>query len=617
MSLCDQYKYEPLPSSAHVRLLTINPGAGRDVLSGSIEMVELASQELDSFEAISYAWGTGEKDQSILIDGRPLPITTSLSEALLQTRLPEGPRTVWADSICINQVDIAEKGQQVSAMGRIYKASRRTLICLGLQPHNEDKARGVAALISDVEAMIRAIMQDPDFKYECDAFPWPTENEPLVVDARWLSAWQVLVRHPWFERGWVVQEAALGSDALIHWAGAQIEWMSLLRVDNWLYYRAIPSARPEQEQPSDIDSLHSDNFHLRRRKEAKTFVSEYLDSSIQSPTTLSILQHARKMKLTDPRDRIYAFMALQTADGVMARLSLQPDYGRPHQEVFHQFAVRYLEETSDLDLLTHVDHDEGGLSDLRGVPSWVPQWANGANVSPYHVHDDSCQAFPLPNERLQMESVMDGSKLRLRGVCVGVVRYASRRVVKNSRDPSAEVLALWREARAEMAKHEGPFRERMGFAFLDAVSLGRHRGELSEWEEAKREFAQYLELKNAAEQSRWPEQDPKIYRHAHRVSALATKRLENRRLIVVEQGFVGVTSAAARRGDLCASVNGLCSPLILRSISDKPDHYLLVGNAYVVRGTRVVDGMVQTLRLDKDREDWVGEYLPAKNLVLE
>lgn len=480
VSRCNQYKYEPLPSSTHVRLLTINPGAGRDVLSGSVKVVDLDAQELDSFEAISYAWGTGDKDQSILIDGRPLPITTSLKEALLQARLPERPRTVWADSICINQVDIAEKGQQVSAMGRIYQASRRTLICLGLEAHNEDKARDVAALIGDVEAMIGAVMREPDFKYECDAFPWPAENDPLVVDARWLSAWEVLIRHPWFERGWVVQEAALGSDALIHWAGVHIEWMSLLKADNWLYYRAIPSARPEQEQPSDIDSLHSDNFHLRRRKEAKTFVSEYLDSSIQSPTTLSILQHARKMKLTDPRDRIYAFMALETADGAMARLNLQPDYGRPHQEVFQQFAVRYLEETSDLDILTHVDHDDGDLSDLRGVPSWVPQWANGTNVSPYHVHDSSCQGFGLPKEPHQVETVINCFKLRLRGMSIGVVQYASRRVVKNLQDPSAELLALWREVRAETVKHEGPFREGMGFAFLDAVSLGRHRGEYSE-----------------------------------------------------------------------------------------------------------------------------------------
>lgn len=221
------YNYEPLPNKTHIRLLIVNPGTGEDDLSGSMKTVDLDAAGMDSFDAISYTWGSDEKDQFILIDGRSLSITTSLKETLLQTRLPDRPRTLWADSICINEDDIVEKGYQVSAMGRIYKASTRTLICLGLEPHNEYKAVKAAALINEVDLMIEATIRDPAFKFECDAFPWPSENEPLVVDSRWLSAWEFLVCHPWFERGWVVQEVALGSDALIYWAGARMEWMSV------------------------------------------------------------------------------------------------------------------------------------------------------------------------------------------------------------------------------------------------------------------------------------------------------------------------------------------------------------------------------------------------------
>lgn len=392
--------------------------------------------------------------------------------------------------------------------------------------------------------------------------------------------------------------------------------MSLLRVDNWLYYRAIPSARPGQQQPSDIDSLHSDNFHLRRHEEAKTFVSEYLDSSIQAPNTLSILQHARKMKLTDPRDRIYAFMALETADGAMARLNLQPDYARPHKEVFHEFAVKYLEATSDLDILSHVDHDDHDLASLHGVPSWVPCWDNGANVSPYHVHDSSCQPFATANHPLEVTDIMDGPELRLKGVFIGPIHFASSRIVKDLGDPVAEVLALWRQVTAEASHRSGPFRKHLGFAFLDAISLGRHRGELAQWEDSKREFAQYLELHSEVGGLPQTAPDPRTRRHAHRISQLALNRMENRRVVVLEQGFIGVTSAAARKGDLCALVNGVCSPIILRSVSDHPGHYALVGNAYILRGTRVVDGVVYPLRMDRDHTDWIREYLPIRDLLL-
>ena len=192
------YEYKALPSKTHIRLLIISPGTGDDALQGSIGMVDLETLALDLFEAISYTWGPGRRDQSILIDGKSLQITKSMREALLQTRLPDRCRTLWADSICINQDDIIEKSQQVSLMGRIYKASRRTLICLRLEPHNKQKARDVVALMNEVEIMINTVMRDPAFKYEYDSFPWPSENDPLVVDSRWLSAWEFLVCHPWF-----------------------------------------------------------------------------------------------------------------------------------------------------------------------------------------------------------------------------------------------------------------------------------------------------------------------------------------------------------------------------------------------------------------------------------
>ncbi|KAJ0115139.1 hypothetical protein J7T55_001548 [Diaporthe amygdali] len=576
ISLNGLYEYEPLPSKTHTRLLILSHGTGEDILIGNIKTVDLDASDLDSFEAISYVWGSDEKEQSILIDGRPLPITNSLREALLQTRLPEKPRTLWADSICINQDDTIEKGHQVFAMGRIYKASRRTLICLGLEPHHAEKAREAAALINEVAAMIEDILRDLAFTDEYDTFPWPSEDDPLVVDTRWLSAREFLVRHLWFEP---------------------------------------PSRRSELEPLTDIRALHSNNFNLRRREEARAFVDQSLESNNQASTTLSLLQNARRMKLTDPRDRIYAFMALETRDGVMAGLNLQPDYARPHQEVFYEFAVRYLERTSDLKILTHVDHEEEGLNRLSGVPSWVPQWDNGANAAPLHSHD-FCEPFFFSNQQPGITNIIDGSELRLRGVLVGPVRYASRRIVKNLDDPTAEVLTLWWEVMAEMIKGSGPLKEHLALAFIDAICVGRFRGEEAAWKEAEKGLARYLELNKDADQLQKSLQDPRIYQDAHRVLLLAIDRSDNRRVVVLQQGFIGVTSAAARQGDLCAFISGLCCPLILRPVSGKADHYMLVGNAYVVRGTFVADGEVSTLRLHEDHEDWIEEYLPAQNIIL-
>lgn len=273
-----------------------------------------------------------------------------------------------------------------------------------------------------------------------------------------------------------------------------------------------------------------------------------------------------------------------------------------------------------MDLLIHTDHDDNGLSNIGRVPSWVPQWNNGANVSPLHIHDNSCKRLRLDDHTHRPEStnIVHGHQLRLRGVFIKVVQYASRRVANDQNYPSEQLLGLWREVKAENTQHLESFSNHLGFALLDAVSLGRPRGELAQWDAAKREFAQCLEVDNetAVALSRRSTQECRLNRHANRISLLAIDRLGNRRIIVLGQGFLGVTLAAARQGDLCALVDGVCSPLVLRPVPGRLNHYILVGNAYILRGTHVVDGVARTLRSDKDCKDWIGEYMPAKNIIL-
>ena len=62
------------------------------------------------YEAISYVWGSNKRDQPILIDGKTLLITANLLDALGQVRLPDRPRVLWTDCICINQDNDLEKG---------------------------------------------------------------------------------------------------------------------------------------------------------------------------------------------------------------------------------------------------------------------------------------------------------------------------------------------------------------------------------------------------------------------------------------------------------------------------------------------------------------------------
>jgi len=61
-------------------------------------------------------------------------VTRNLHAALNRLRLPDKPRTLWVDAICIDQADVVEKGHQVALMGEIYSKTTRGIIFLGEEP---------------------------------------------------------------------------------------------------------------------------------------------------------------------------------------------------------------------------------------------------------------------------------------------------------------------------------------------------------------------------------------------------------------------------------------------------------------------------------------------------
>jgi hypothetical protein len=69
----------------------------------------------------------------ILLNGHVFNLTTNLEFALRHLRLEERERTFWINAICINQLHVEERNQQVRFMGEFYKAAQQTTIWLGLE----------------------------------------------------------------------------------------------------------------------------------------------------------------------------------------------------------------------------------------------------------------------------------------------------------------------------------------------------------------------------------------------------------------------------------------------------------------------------------------------------
>lgn len=625
------FRYEELPSGDdYIRRLILEPGEGDAPLVGRLEHIKLRDAgALSPFKAISYVWGSSIKDQTITLDGERLGITTSLRNSLSQARHVHTAVALWADGICINQDDDEEKNRQVVLMGRIYESSLCTLVCLGPGLSVEDRqcASDLAGLIAEVETEMKAVFEEPNFSWDCDSFPFPFPDDPFLHDHRW-TKWERLLEQPWFERGWVVQEVAFAPNALVLWAGEAISWVSVLRVDYWLMYRAKP-VMISFDLPLLSDVLYLGPYNTQHPDEARTFWPEHLLHCIKPNSLLELLDTARQTQLTDQKDRIYAFMALETLDNAMP--AVQPNYRKDvsYLDVYKDFAIKYLEKTSDLDILRFVvnEAEENSTSSVAAaearmgtIPSWVPRWDCGRDVP--QMGDRGFRRIrgvqgEHGNSRGFSISVMDGNTvLRVKGIVFDSVKYVSE-VIDAHRGASeravTQIVSLWRDLSQQSGKYPGPHHSISSLAFLGALSLGLYDGDQEEFFQDLQNFARYLHSDQPSHPVDSHAQDPA----AQRTSLIVSDVSKTRRFVLLGRGYYGVGPETTCEGDLCAIIFGTRTPFILRRVPSKPDQYSVVGTACVMsKKLREDSGTPYNLAEKESCDDWKDWNLQTEDIML-
>ncbi|KAG6357591.1 hypothetical protein INS49_013468 [Diaporthe citri] len=602
--MTNKYAYRSLPDEYSIRVLNLEPGKDDDQLSGALEVIHLHSpnpaSDSDpsadssttrvtrwtpdkSYEAISYVWGSKKKDHAILLNGKTHQITANLSDALYQCRQTDQSRVLWADSICIDQEKLEEKNHQVYMMGRIYASSQRTLICLGTDRDNRDHARNALGVISDANRMIQEGFQRPDFSWELNSFPQALPEDPLVNDLRWQSV-DILFSLPWFRRGWVVQEAALGREACVIWADYKIALMDVLRVQTW-YNRRAQAANKSHCVGGYTSMLFPQIFFHKRKAEARVlFASE---NKIDDPNIPLALHHARNLYLSDPRDRIYAFMALPFVKNRLP--ALHPNYEQPHLEVYRDFAVKYLEKTSDLNILCYVTDEEVNEESIHGTlgSSWVPRWDCRAWNAPPSAsfYRNFGRTSAEPAEFMIMRGEDDASApLQVRAVIFDSIKLISRRIEDSM--TIEDLIALWslwsKQAGSAIASRQvEPSADNDSLKFLRALAGGLHLGRYEEWAEMLHSYSKFLQdSKQEDPLSPGSAQVSPDIQSCHRQLIGSGHHSQ---LFLLKRGYYGLGSWAIKQDDVCAFVFGVQIPIILHKVPDAGvHHYKVIGPAFVV-----------------------------------
>lgn len=429
------FRYDSLPGPDYIRLLAFQPPEeSSDIIRCSLETYRLA--EAPPYHAVSYVWGDGPKNTTILCGGRrrSLQVTQSLHTVLLalrkhrnghflfSTRNPDrgvsqhrfpAENLFWVDQICINQADAIECNQQVRLMQSIYQQASIVLISLG------GKFDSLGAPVNDLLTKIASIDQFADLqafmtqpKHCCPTSKELVEMGLPTFDQEPWSALKDMLLLPYFERVWVLQEAISAQLGLIIFEGGAISWRLFLDVMEWL----LLYEKYDVPNISDLGSPYCvphptvlDVYFLFKMENDKK-----APRNDEQPTHLVTLyylvRNIRTLKSKLPKDKIFALAGI-ASDGKKVAI----EYEKLDSQVFEDFARYTIGAQRNLNILSDVTLND---QDRGDTPSWVPRWDAPPPLAPdlkLKVFSAACRSEAV------MDPQQESGVLKVKGKQLAVV----------------------------------------------------------------------------------------------------------------------------------------------------------------------------------------------------
>ncbi|KZL70892.1 Ankyrin and HET domain-containing protein [Colletotrichum tofieldiae] len=382
--------YGPLPVGlGEIRVLKLQPGRS---VSSPVE-VSLCIAKLGDpsthYDALSYRWGDSNDKETIRVNRKALKVTRSLATALRYLRRPDQEVILWADSVCIDQGNDAERNMQVALMGDIYRMADCVRIWLG--EGGDDTAQAMQ-LVND-----------------CNGFPdMDVMVEQVVGDERGAIGLAELLRRPYWDRMWVFQEILLSKLGYVHCGTYNAPFDTFVYMD-------IVSSKPQlwpdrRTSPAWI-------FDLRR---AFFNISQFTITPGELDNLDYILMVTRVLQASDPRDKLFALMG--TCD--MASY-LTIDYRKTFRDIYIEFTKKHSQLTGRLSLVLTAGWRNPQNKDDEKLPSWTPDYRGSPPESDIYAGSAMAGVFDASNGRCfsdeYLESDLSLGALRTQGFIIDTI----------------------------------------------------------------------------------------------------------------------------------------------------------------------------------------------------
>jgi hypothetical protein len=203
------FPYQPLPSDAHIRLITIVKGGNSADIRLTLTVED--SSSCLRYKCLSYTWDgprvsdTGQEwcDPvfQISINDSSVFVRRNLHDVLHHFRDLGYLGPLWIDALCINQQDGSEKDAQVARMSHIYGGAVEVLAWLGTANNSTVPA------MQSMEKLL--VNQDEIMTAEAGEKILNLLSKEEFNDDQMIQLFEFSIEFNWFSRIWIVQELLL------------------------------------------------------------------------------------------------------------------------------------------------------------------------------------------------------------------------------------------------------------------------------------------------------------------------------------------------------------------------------------------------------------------------
>ena len=342
--------FRPLDSTRQeIRLLIVQPGVAKDIVECSFRYGIFSRSIKPLYETISYVWGDASLRSNVRLNGQEMDVPASSERVLRRFRYTSRERVLWIDALCINQADPEERSSQVALMDKIYSSTIRNLIWLGEGDETTATAvKCIQKLVDEMRAETNNIRTARELLYDENGLQlFASHGLSFAIATYEIESIERFYTSQWFQRLWIVQEAALANNNNCCYGQTECFLDTILRAARWISYKWL---HVPYRRESTNNACYIWDFCDRR-------IGLY--SSLQFRLSLlNVLADTADLSATEPRDHIFAVLGLASkfASAESHSRLLRPDYTKSIPTVFTDTAIYCIFQRQDLAILNFVRH---------------------------------------------------------------------------------------------------------------------------------------------------------------------------------------------------------------------------------------------------------------------